>query len=288
VASGLSPMLLDRPLRGEITEVAVKDKPTLSPSKFVTYLACPVMYRWSFVDPRGRWYRTAKPYFSFGATLHKVLQRFHEQGGVGEVPKETLLADYEESWIEAGYDSPEESARRLEMGRELLVAYYEKQAAAPTLAKPVYVERMLRFDLGPFLLQGRVDRVDEHPDGALEVVDYKSGRDSVTEEDVRNDLAMCAYQLLLRRLHPERSVRATIHALRANQSATVGLTDEELAQFEESLRLLGEEILETDFAALKPAFKAVCLGCDFVPLCKRDPEYAAQWDAAQSEAAPEV
>lgn len=264
----------------------MREKPTLSPSKFVTYLACPVMYRWSFVDPRGRWYRTAKPYFSFGATLHKVLQRFHEQGGVLDVPKERLLADYEENWIEAGYDSPEEAARRLEMGRELLIAYYDKQAAAPTPAKPVYVERMLRFDMGPFLLQGRVDRVDEHPDGALEVVDYKSGRDTVTVEDVRNDLAMCAYQLLLRRLHPGRGVRATIHALRANQSATVALSDEELEQFEEDLRLLGEEILETNFSALKPVFKPLCEGCDFVPLCKQDPEYAAQWEAAQSAEAP--
>jgi putative RecB family exonuclease len=261
--------------------MATKRKPTLSPSRFTTYLACPVMYRWSYEDPRGRWFRRAKPYFSFGTTLHKVLQRFHEDGGVGTVTKEALLANYDANWIEAGYESDEESARHRELGRELLEAYFRRQVEVPTLARPVYVERMLRYDMGPFVLSGRVDRVDEHPDGRLEIVDYKSGRDSVTQEEVANDLAMCAYQLLLRRTHPDRRVFATIHALRAGHSASHELDGQDLAQFEEDLRLLGEEVLERDFLSIIPTYKEACAHCDFVSLCKKDASYLAEWTAAQ-------
>jgi putative RecB family exonuclease len=258
-----------------------RDKPTLSPSRFTTYLACPVMYRWMHIDPRGRWYRKAKGYFAFGASLHKVLQQFHEQGGVGTVTKETLIANYESGWIEAGYESDEDSRKHMEMGREMLASYYEKQQEVATEARPVYVERMLRYDMGPFILSGRVDRVDEHPDGRLEIVDYKSGRTSVSEEEVRDDLAMSAYQLLLKRTHPEREVFATIHALRSTECASASLTENELAQFEETLRLLGEEIIECDFESLLPTYKPICARCDFVQLCKRSPEYLEEWTAAQ-------
>ena len=240
------------------------------------------MYRWMFVDPRGRWYRRAKPYFSFGSTLHKVLQRFHEEGGVGAVTKEVLLANYEANWIEAGYDSEEESQRHLALGRELLDTYYERLAVQPSEARPVYTERMLRCDMGPFTLSGRVDRVDEYPDGRLEIVDYKSGRDSVTEDDVRDDLAMSAYQLLLKKTHPERDVFATIHALRAGDSASYALTEAEMAHFEEDLRLLGEEILACEWESLTPSYKDLCLRCDYVALCKRHPPYADEWNASQS------
>jgi DNA helicase-2/ATP-dependent DNA helicase PcrA len=234
-----------------------------------------------FVDPRGRWFRRAKPYFSFGSTLHKVLQRFHEEGGVGAVTKEVLLANYEASWIEAGYDSEAESQRHQALGRELLDTYYERLAERPTEARPVYVERMLRFDMGPFILAGRVDRVDEYPDGRLEIVDYKSGRDSVTADDVRDDLAMSAYQLLLRRTHPEHPVFATIHALRGGESASYELSDAELAHFEEDLRLLGEEILSCEFESLTPSYKDLCRSCDYVALCKKWPEYLEEWEAAE-------
>jgi RecB family exonuclease len=74
-----------------------------------------------------------------------------------------------------------------------------------------------------------VDRVDEHHDGALEIVDYKSGRESVTEEDVAGSLALGVYQLLLKRKYPDRRVFATLVALRTGSQASHELsgTDQE-------------------------------------------------------------
>ena len=58
-------------------------KQTLSPSKITTYLACPVKFGWTYLDPRGKWYLKSKSYYSFGSTLHKVLERFHNAGDTG-------------------------------------------------------------------------------------------------------------------------------------------------------------------------------------------------------------
>lgn len=248
-------------------------KPTLSPSKITTYLACPVKYRWTYVDDRGKWYLRSKSYYSFGNTLHRVLERFHDSGDAGVTTTDEVLAAYEESWIDAGYSSAEEMAEAFGEGRQILERHVQETVAKPREAKTLFVERQFRKDLGEFALLGRVDRVDEYPDGTLEIVDYKSGRQSVLEEDVATDIAMCCYQLLLRNKFPDRPVRARIVALRTGESAAASMSDQDAADFERDIVRLGQEILSEDYNELIPVFKPLCPHCDFLPLCRKHPEF---------------
>jgi RecB family exonuclease len=248
-------------------------KPTLSPTKITTYLACPVKYRWSYVDSRGKWYFRAHSYYSFGTTLHQVLQRLHDSGDPDVTDVEQVLAAYEESWIDAGYQSAEEMSEAYGEGRLIVQRHADELVRRPPSAATLFVEKQLRADLGKFVLVGRLDRVDEHPDGTLEIIDYKTCRDGITGEDVRRDLAMGCYQLLLKRKFPDRPVLASIVSLRTDESATASLSDQELAEFERDLVLLGEEILETEFVELFPSHKWICGGCDFLRLCKKDEDF---------------
>lgn len=248
-------------------------KPTLSPSKISTYLACPVKYRWTYIDDRGKWYLRAKSYFSFGLTLHKVLERFHNADDSGVQTVHQALAAYEENWIEAGFSSAEEMAEAFGEGKEIISRHIEEALAQPSTAKTIFIEKMLRMDLGEFVLLGRLDRIDEYEDGTIEVVDYKSGRSGVSSEEVATDLAMCCYQLLLRHHFPDRPVCASILALRAGSSATASLTDEDAVRFEEDLKTLGAIILSCDYNELVPTPKDLCPTCDFLPLCKKHPEF---------------
>lgn len=248
-------------------------KPTLSPSRLTTYLACPLKYRWTYVDPRGRWYLRAKHYYSFGTTLHRVLQRFHDSGDSGVETLQQAIQAVESEWIAEGYATPEQEATAQIEGKQIVERYVSRALEAPAEAHTLYLERMLRADLGQFYLLGRVDRVDEWPDGAIEVIDYKSGRSSVSPEDVATDIAMCCYQLLLKRMYPDRPIRATIVALRTGQAASSSLSDAELAQFESDLCALGEQILGTDWSEVVPTLKGICEDCDFVPLCRSWPEF---------------
>lgn len=249
-------------------------KPTLSPSKITTYLACPVKYKWTYVDARGKWYLRSKSYYSFGSTLHRVLERFHDAGDSGVQTTEEVMAAYDESWIDAGYSSAEEMAEAYGEGRDILERHVQQAAAKPSEAKTLFVERQLRKDLGEFALIGRVDRVDEYPDGTLEVVDYKSGREGVSEEEVASDIAMTSYMLLLKHKFPDRPVRARIIALRTGISAAASLSEEELVRFERDLIVLGREILHEDYSESIPVYKPLCPRCDFLPLCRQHPEFA--------------
>jgi RecB family exonuclease len=230
-------------------------------------------YLWTYVDARGKWYLKAKSYYSFGSTLHKVLERFHDSGDTGVTTVGDALKVYEESWLEAGYASPEEMQEAFGEGREIVINTIEEELKRDPGVRTVAVEKFLRHDLGPFALIGRVDRLDQHPDGTLEIVDYKSGRSRVTEDDVKSDLAMACYQLLIRKNFPGVPVIATIHAIKVKMKASASMTSEELASFESEIRVLGEQILSTTIEDHSPTLKSLCEECDFLPLCKKDPRF---------------
>jgi putative RecB family exonuclease len=249
-------------------------KPTLSPSKITTYLACPVKYKWTYVDPKGKWFLKSKSYYSFGTSLHNVLQRFHDSEDFGVQTKEQTLASLEESWISAGYSTPEEASEALAEGRELVSRYVDAHYSAPISANTLYVEKQLRKDFGPFVLVGRIDRLDEHEDGTLEIVDYKSGRDHTDPEEVMNDISMNCYQLLVRSIFPNRRVLSTVIALRTGDKTTIEPNEISLIEFEQDLLIIGKEILSRDYENILPIAKDLCCHCDFITLCRKHDEFA--------------
>jgi putative RecB family exonuclease len=251
----------------------VAKKPTLSPSKITTYLACPDKYKWTYVDDRGKWYLRSRSYYSFGSTLHSVLQRFHDSGDHGVTTTHEAVAALEESWIEAGYSSQEEMMQAMAEGKVIIENYIDNFRAQPVTAETVYIEKLMRRDLGPFVLIGRLDRVDQHKDGTIEIVDYKSGRQSLAAEDVATDLAMNCYALLLQDKHPGCAIVASIIALRTNTKATFAFDPKELDVFRSDVQVLGEEILSRDFTALLPVSKPLCKNCDFLALCRKHEDF---------------
>lgn len=224
----------------------------------------------------------SKSYYSFGSTLHNVLQKFYAEDGGVTTTEEAIVA-YEEGWIEEGYSSPEEMRLAFGEGRQIIEAHVQDAIKSPRTASTFMVERQLRFDIGKWTLIGRIDRVDEHKDGTLEIVDYKSQRQDVTSEDVATSLAMCCYQLLVKRRFPDRQVYATIHALRTGKQASASFSDDELLAFEEDLRRLGDDILSRDFQEIEPVCKPLCEHCDFLTMCRQhegfDEDFRTQFES---------
>ncbi|HVL40403.1 MAG TPA: PD-(D/E)XK nuclease family protein [Fimbriimonadaceae bacterium] len=248
-------------------------KPTLSPSKITTYLACPLRYRWTYLDEIGKWYLRSKACYSFGVTLHRVLERFHGAGEAGVPTVHEVLADYEESWVSAGFTSAEEMAEAYGEGKEILSRYVEHHQRTACDSKTLFVEKLLRRDFGEFVLIGRVDRVDEHEDGSLEIIDYKSGRELITSEDVMHDIAMACYACLLQSQFPGRVVRATMVALRSGERASYTMSPDEHEEFAFAIGELGRRILCHEWAEIVPVAKPLCRSCDFLPLCRRHHEF---------------
>jgi RecB family exonuclease len=248
-------------------------KPILSPTRLSTYLACPVKYRWTFVDPRGRVFQRAKWYYSFGTSLHRTLEELYRRDLTGVPVKEAVAETLEENWIAAGFHSPEEAEEALAEGRGILTSFVEAEVRRQEGAQVLDVERRIQKDMGAYILLGVVDRINRRPDGSIEVVDYKSLRSETSEEDVRNDLAMMCYQVLVRSLFDAPRYYSTIVSLRTNHSATVEILQEEVERFVEDLNALASEILHREFHEIEPRWKDLCEDCDFLSLCRKHPEF---------------
>ncbi|HLJ20317.1 MAG TPA: PD-(D/E)XK nuclease family protein [Stellaceae bacterium] len=243
-------------------------KPALSPTKIATFLQCAVKYRYIYIDKIGRYYLRARAGFSFGSTLHGVLQGFHA-GGERQTAEE-MAEELERKWIAAGYESPREEAEYRAAGAEIVTAYRAAQEGrAERGVAAIATERTISLDLARFKLTGRVDRIDRHADGSVEVVDYKSGRLDVTPEEVRASLAMCCYQLILARQYPGSAVSGTIYCLRSGRSATASLSREELDEFERDIVAIGSRILDMDFQGVAPVPVPACEACDFLSRCRQ-------------------
>ncbi|HLI49332.1 MAG TPA: PD-(D/E)XK nuclease family protein [Chthonomonas sp.] len=254
-----------------------KRKPIFSPTRIATYLECAVKYRYIYLDRIGRFYQRPRASYSFGTTLHLVLRQFHEQGA--SLTSEELVQSLRQNWVQAGYTDATEEAEHLAMGEQIVAAYRQEITQRGETRELFATEKTLSYDMGRYILQGRVDRIDRHPDGTLEIIDYKSGLTTITPEDVASSLAMCCYQLLVKRLYPEAPVCATIYCLRSGEAATVALSDEALEEFTKDLDRIVEQILQTDFTEVYPKRMPLCETCDFLSLCTRF------WQQQQQETA---
>ncbi len=239
----------------------------LSPTKVAAYLECAVKYRYIYVDKIGRFYMKGNPALSFGSALHSVLRSFHDGAVEGS---QQAVEKFEQSWALVTNATEEERAALLVSGTQILAEYVEARSKVDADApSTLWTEKTVRADLGDFILTGRLDRVDRHADGTLEIVDYKSGRLDTSEEEVAGDLAMNCYRLILLKNEPGARVINTIHCLRSGISASAEPDPEATAAFERDIVALGQEIIAREFEYVEPSRIDACEWCSFLSRCTR-------------------
>ncbi len=155
----------------------------LSPSRAADFTTCPLLYRFRTLD---RLREPTSPAAARGSVVHKVLEDLFDRPAAERTP-EAAQSLLEPSWekvreldpvvadLFADDEGGEETARWLASCRTALERYFtlEDPRRLEPAEREVYVEALLDSRL---LLRGFVDRVDVAPDGAVRVVDYKTGR----------------------------------------------------------------------------------------------------------------
>lgn len=244
-----------------------------------TYLACRLMYKFTYVLRISRFYYVPRAAHTFGAALHRALDEYHRAGGAETQSASQLVDRLHDTWASLGYSSAEEEQDYLRSAESYLRQYHNEHRIEG--ARTLLTEKQLRCDMGEFVLVGRIDRLDEHADGRIEVIDYKSGRLTVAEEDVRSDLPMGIYAYLAHRTYPGREICATIFALRTAARATACFGGEQFAGIESAVRAAAREIAEIDEdTEIEPVFLSdVCPKCNYLRLCAR----RAGWETPAPE-----
>jgi len=156
----------------------------LSPSRAGDFLTCPLLYRFRTIDKLPEPF---SPDAVRGTVVHKVLEDLFDLPAAHRTPdraRDMLLPAWEAlvaaepeltDMFTAEPGSGPDIATWLTSCRTVLDRYFTLED--PTRLEPaereLYVEALLDSRL---LLRGFVDRIDVAPDGAIRVVDYKTGR----------------------------------------------------------------------------------------------------------------
>ena len=106
-----------------------------------------------------------------------------------------LMALFSAAWRRSGFGESDDELQFRERAIEALRRYHARESARGS--SPRWVERKFDFQIGPHHLRGRVDRVDELPDGGYELIDYKTG-DPRPQQALEADIQLAIYRLAAR------------------------------------------------------------------------------------------
>ncbi len=210
----------------------------LNYSKIKTYLECPVLYKYKYIEGKRE---GLVPASSLGVSLHRTLEEYHRNSND---PSE-LLSYYDDCWLGAGYASAGEQMEWYLKGKKMLEIYAQSEYERKTTVDST--EREFIFQEGPWTFRGKIDRTDKWPDGSWEVIDYKTGTDVDLSIPVTESLQLGIYAIGARRAWNMKNGRASYYftAFNTKQSTPFESFDEEkiLSTFIE----VGKKIEVNDF-----------------------------------------
>jgi putative RecB family exonuclease len=253
-------------------------RPSLSPSRAADFKSCPLLYRFRTIDrlPERKSRAAVR-----GTLVHAVLERLYDlppaertvaaaQGLVApawaELQQEPGVAELFAA--ESGdADAAETVEAWLASAGRLVETYFSLED--PRRIQPHGREELVEVTLPDgLLLRGYVDRLDVAPNGALRVVDYKTGAMPREAFEAKALFQMKFYALVLWRTRGVVASQLKLIYLGDGDALTYAPDETELVRFERTLQAIWaaiERAVSTqDF---RPNPSRLCGWCDHQALC---------------------
>jgi putative RecB family exonuclease len=231
----------------------------LSYSAMDTYENCSLKYRFRYIDKietrRG-------PILGFGSFLHEALYRWYNQPVPVPPPVEGLLGYLNDAWDSSAFSSAKEEKLYRDHARAVLTAYHQTNVASFRI--PVALEQRFEIDVDGVSFVGAIDRMDRHPDGSYEIIDYKTSRRLPPLKYVERDLQLSVYYLAAWEIWGIRPDRLTLYFLLPGQPLTTTRTAADLPALRDRIARVADSIRSGEFA---PRENALCNWCDFRAKC---------------------
>lgn len=266
----------------------------LSYSALKLFETCPYLYKYIYVEghkvPESKEAR-------FGSLVHEVLETVH-QDPVSPAPLPKALDYLKKFWaqkeLEKIFDSPGENKTYFQTAREMIKGYYsQKQNFATQI---LATEKFFKIPFSDpksneiHFIRGRIDRIDKHPDGSYEVIDYKTSARLPKEAMLQKSLQLPLYHMGLVEFWPSlfknksRTVKLTLYFLRHGERLTFVSSQEQLEQTRikilKTIRQLQQALEKDDFPARRTAL------CGWYPYSTICPYFKHQHRTSKTKALP--
>jgi putative RecB family exonuclease len=161
-----------------------------TPSRLNTWLDCPRRYRFTYLDRPAPQKGPPWAHNSVGASVHNALAGWWREPYERRTPAMAGIL-LTKGWITEGFRDQEQSTVWRDRARAMVSGY---TSTLDPSDEPVGVERTVATRTSVIAVSGRVDRIDRRGD-ELVIVDYKTGKRPLTEEDARSSLALAIYAM---------------------------------------------------------------------------------------------
>lgn len=249
----------------------------LSYSSVSDYQRCPLYYRLVHLDGHKP---APQPYFSFGSSLHAALEYMYGGGRMTPPTLEDLLDHLNQAWESEGYESNQQEQDYRGQAREILTDFYQRRA--PQFRPAFTVEKKFLITVGGVPFTGYIDRVDKLDGGGLKIVDYKSGVEPFTREQMEGNSQLTLYQIACEELYGLPVETLSLYHLRSQTEFETASRDEQAkAQARDWVTSTASLIQAERF---DPKESTRC-PCEFGRYC---PNYAHQYPPEQLSLPEEV
>ncbi|MEU5549897.1 MULTISPECIES: PD-(D/E)XK nuclease family protein [unclassified Micromonospora] len=256
------------------TQLPATVRASLSPSRAADFKTCPLLYRFRSIDrlPERTTLEQAR-----GTLVHAVLERLFDLPSAGRTPEaagdlvapqwDRLVTEQPElSGIFEG-DDPAAVTQFLTSAAALLEGYFTVED--PRRLEPAERESLISAVVDDeLLIRGYLDRLDVAPDGALRVVDYKTGGAPREAFEARALFQLKFYALVLWRTRGVVPKVLRLLYLKDAEVCDYAPDAEELVRFERTVvalwRAIEQATVNQDF---RPRPSRLCDWCSHQARC---------------------
>ncbi|GIW61321.1 MAG: hypothetical protein KatS3mg089_0173 [Patescibacteria group bacterium] len=239
----------------------------ISYSHIQTFQTCPLHYKLRYIlglQP------SASAALSYGISIHSTLRDFFlARKNQKNISVDIIHDLLKKNWIKDGYRTKNHEQQAFAQAEETLLGFAEKSLQEPL--QTIAVETPFQFRINKLNVRGRIDRIDQLPDGRIEIIDYKTGENLPDEKKVRDDLQLTFYALAATEVRepifnrkPE-EILLTLYYIESNTKISTIRTQEELENAKETILKIVDEITVSDFHC---SGGIVCKNCDYKMLCE--------------------
>lgn len=242
-----------------------------TPSRLAAF-DCPRRYRMTYLDRPTPQRGLPWAHNTVGAVVHLALSQWWALPRGHRTPDEGGRL-VERNWQGNGFRDDAQSAQWCAIAARWVEDYLTEHADPAD--EPLGVERTVAATTAALAVSGRVDRIDDR-DGELVVVDYKTGRRELTDDDARGSQALALYVLAVRRSLRRPCRRVELHHVPTGRVAAFDHTEESLGRHVGRAEATADDIVvatdtlasgaEAD-AVFPPAPSPACSWCDFRRHC---------------------
>jgi DNA helicase-2/ATP-dependent DNA helicase PcrA len=260
--SPLEPAELDDLVDGKVPPL-VDQNMRFSASRIKEYMDCPLKFKYNSVL---RIPTPQKGYFNVGTSVHAVYEEMIRQKMQGKSPSvtdaKTMLHD---NWDGSAYTSITQEQQDKNKMENMLDIWFDYEKTNPN--ETIDVEQWFDLELDGNHFAGSIDRIDKTPDGEYIIIDYKTGKTTLSKKKMKEDVQLALYCLAVKEKYgklPVQSGHFYVHP-DLSEMRLVDVVEKEIDAVIDRVKEAAAGILSEDFEVVK---QPNCRFCDYGEICE--------------------